>query len=242
METPMPLVGVAALIAQVRAALADPFEEPGPFAATVARIMHGYPELEDAARRLGEHGWTIPMWAPAQRVAQAVAQGSREAIDGYFLSMYLASDRAREARLLDDVLSAQELEWWRPLLAECVAAYRKGQYRIVVPSLLLILEGAMANAGNRFTKSADPSRIATEARKAADHPRVDWLIWLSIEAFLGRVFVSHSFAADRPQLLNRHWILHGRDVPEWDQTDCLRLFQALDTIGAVLSVSREDAA
>jgi hypothetical protein len=47
------------------------------------------------------------------------------------------------------------------------------------------------------------------------------------------VFASAPFDACRPDVLNRHWILHGRDVASWRQVDSLRLFVAVDTCSRV---------
>jgi hypothetical protein len=68
---------------------------------------------------------------------------------------------------------------------------------------------------------------------AATDRSVQRLGWASILGFLSSVFGYHSFATLAFDRLNRHWVLHGRDEPRWTRLDCLRLFQALDTLSVV---------
>jgi hypothetical protein len=204
------------------------------FGRVIERILRGNPELEGAARELGARGWTLPMWSTTEFIADLVAVPAEET-DHFITQHYLADDGMLEKSLLGSVLSEDALSHWQPLLKECVAAYEAGLYRVVVPALLLVLEGVLALAGQHMTPKPDAKGVAAKRRKEADRPRVDWLGWLTIEAFVAGIFKSHPYTGERPPLINRNWILHGRDVPQWDRTDCLRLFQAIDTIAAFLT-------
>jgi hypothetical protein len=64
---------------------------------------------------------------------------------------------------------------------------------------------------------------------------MDRFIWRSIETFFDQLFSYRAFEDPRPDHLNRHWILHGRDIPDWGRADCLRLLQGLETIISVIS-------
>ena len=43
-----------------------------------------------------------------------------------------------------------------------------------------------------------------------------------------------SSANAKPMVVNRHWILHGRGIPDGTQTDCLRLLQAIHTFAFLI--------
>lgn len=110
--------------------------------------------------------------------------------------------------------------------------FRPRPDRVVVPSPLTVVEGAMVSVIGLYSNDPKPKKVAAEAVRTRD-PKAIRLAWVSVQAFLDVVFLHHPFSASKPPLINRHWICHGRDVPEWGKVDCLRLFQALDTIAAI---------
>lgn len=190
-------------------------------------------EFEDDARELGKRGWTMPTWAPIDWV-RCLAKFPAEQLDAGMQREYSRRRNECEKELLARLIDSSALLHWRPLLSECINAYRKRQYRVVVPSLLTVVEGAVLSAKDlRLWK--DPKRVATEQGDTRD-PGTIRAAWFSVEAFLGEVFAKHDFSDPRRPLINRHWICHGRDVPEWGRIDCLRLFQALDTISTIIRI------
>src|SRR4030095_698695 len=56
------------------------------------------------------------------------------------------------------------------------------------------------------------------------------LIWKSVATFMEKLYENSDFSGNRPFLINRHWILHGRDATAWTVADSIRLFNALQTI------------
>jgi len=229
---------VEQFLAALRRALAAP---PSPLEKELARslrgVIHGYPELEAEARALGARGWTLPMWAHTGFVAEIASSVKAGETDAYFMDLYSADGGSRETELLESLATRPELAHWEPLLNECIIAYKQRLYRVTLPSLLLVLDGLIAAAGNRLNERSNAKTVASSLLQASMRPYVDWLAWLTIEAFVSRVFQSREFGGQRPESINRHWIMHGRDIPDWGQTDCLRLFQAIDTIGSVSSWS-----
>jgi hypothetical protein len=126
---------------------------------------------------------------------------------------------------------------WSPLLNQCQENYERGNYLICVPSLITVIEGAIASVESAAFKRGRLRRGFFEA-KIADC-RDDMLsraLWESIYKFVTHLFESSSddFGGPRPVRLNRHWILHGRDVPDWQQPDALRLFYFLSTLDLLL--------
>jgi hypothetical protein len=196
------------------------------------RIEEGMIELESYAFELGQHGWTIPMWGPIPLVREIFRHISTDQLDHFFVTAYRQQWHTRERRLFVDLLDAELLANWNPVIEQAIASYRRKRYLIVVPALLSVLEGALASAAQRSSDRTSPSRMAAEQRLARDAGAVR-LGWVSLHGFVSSIFAHHSFDAAPPGRLNRHWVLHGRDSPRWDAVDCLRLFQALDTLAVV---------
>lgn len=188
-------------------------------------------KFEDDARELGERGWTMPMWGPIELVHD-LAHLTAQELDAKLQRAYSLQRNKREKELLEGLIDKPALLHWRPLLSECIDVFRKRKYRVVVPSLLTVVEGSMASVIDFYSRKS-PKYIAAQAVRNRD-PGVMRLAWISVQAFVDKVFLNHDFSAPKPALINRHWICHGRDVPEWGRIDCLRLFQALDTIAAII--------
>lgn len=193
--------------------------------------------LESHAEWLANCGWTIPMWADPQILTKL--RTSTGSIDAAFVAHYTKNRSAKLQAIWMDLLASAGLRHWRPLLEESIASYRDRRYAVAVPALLLILEGAVAHG------AADLRRPVSSPKKSANRKRQDTpagmrrLIWSSINAFIRAVFDKAPFDQPRPAMLNRHWILHGRELRQWARRrECIRLFHALHTISVVVNFPR----
>lgn len=192
----------------------------------------------DDAVQLGERGWTLPVrqypdFAP--RVVRAVPASHT---DDVFVWIYSREGGVEFDAVASDLLGRPDLRRWKPLLEQCIGAYRRRDYLITVPSLLAVYEGALAAVVDK-PHETKPRSLASDELEEAER-NLERLPWASIKAFTNAVFARSTFAGDRPNLLNRHWVLHGRDLPAFSRADCLRLFQAIHTVGSVRLLKRQD--
>jgi hypothetical protein len=212
-------------------ALSAPFTQA--FARITQRIQADFEGLEASARALGAAGWTLPMWAPPALVPYLLDQtNSLEDLDTAFIQLY-SEHRAKEFRGLFRSLERRVvLKPWMPLLIQCRYAYLRRKYVVTVPALLAVLEGLVAAADGSLQSARGPRAIASAKSKATRG--IQLLLWASVDSFVDTVFGTHSFSASRPRVINRHWILHGRDAAHWTHADSLRLFQAIDTVSSTV--------
>lgn len=186
----------------------------------------------DKARRLGSYGWTFPMWGPLHFLTLMPEDVTVEALDTYFVEKY-SRFRSKELRqVLRETVQSPWLLRWHPLLEQAVYAFRRRRYLVAVPALLLVLEGVLLDVAGQFQERVAVPRAAARIREAEGQSIVR-AGWATVEGFVAGVFRHADFGASRPELLNRHWVLHGRDVPGWSRVDCLRLLQALHTISTL---------
>lgn len=130
-----------------------------------------------------------------------------------------------------ELLASVKLSKWSALLKLCFLSYERGECLIAVPSLLLILEGTLADLGNiAFENSKERAKYFEQKISESEPESVNQYRWRSMNSFITTLFGFQSFKGPRPDILNRHWILHGRDVPDWDESDCLRLLEAIRTV------------
>lgn len=218
-------------IAQSVKSITDSFRNSlGPLVKSFAEFDQRLLEYEDQARALGGCGWTIPMQLPVTEILDLLEGIVPDSdYDGAFEDYYSAHDGRAVRELFKDVCADKYVGEWRPLLEECVGCYWEERYRIIVPSLLLVFEGALAKATNTTLKRRDPKALSASKRRTSTRG-FELLAWASLEGFTADLFRDHKFSAPQPVRANRHWILHGRGSPDWDRADALRLFQAISTV------------
>lgn len=227
---------------------ADPEEVQQVVAAWAERWSVVFQEFEASVRstgpvafRLGEWGWTTPIWGPMHLAAFLVKHGSEQLIDEYFLNEYRRRWRKTERQMLRDLRTDRQLSTWQPLLNECIAAYRRGYFHLVVPALLCLTEGVIAAATDQLASQSSKLQKHAEAKANESDFALIWVAWQSVRGFLSRTFARAPFDAMPPTRLNRHWVLHGRHVPPASRADCLRLFQAIHTTAHLWRFAVEQA-
>jgi hypothetical protein len=195
------------------------------------RTAAEYPRMIVAADQLGRRGWTVPMWSTPRLVVEWAENLSADELDAYFAAHYRGPRSKASAALQRRVESSALLEPWRPVIAQAATAYRRRLCLVVVPTLLPVLEGAIAAAAGQFERTPDPRRHS-RTLLASKNEGVGRLVLTSVTGFVDAVYASMSFAASHPERLNRHWVLHGRSG-NWTDIDALRLFHALDSVAEV---------
>jgi len=189
-------------------------------------------QLPDEAERIGDAGWTLPMWATPAEVRHILEEARKREIDDVFLEYYEAYDCANYVQLKRH-LDRPSLARWSALIEQCFTAYEAESCLVVVPAMITVVEGSIAHVGGPDAwKKPDPKQAVEKLLAQSSSDSIEKAIWSSIHRFVLHLFDSKSFSGTRPTRINRHWILHGRDDPSWSRADCLRLFQAADTIGS----------
>lgn len=180
-------------------------------------------------------GWTLPMGMSIPEFNALVLQDNLtvETADQWFLNYYCRDEGQELNRLHDRLLASEHLAFWKPLLEQVFGAFERGDLAICVPSLMSVLEGSIAVPwGVRdFHKECCRKKFFEQRIKDARDGSIHQFLWKSVAAFVKTVFKGGLDPNQKHPLLKRNLILHGKSDPaEWDRADCLRLFQATDTV------------
>jgi hypothetical protein len=203
------------------------------------QIAEGMTRFKGALQKaecVGKYGWTIPLYATPGEIVSIIDVISDEATaDAAFVWYFTCGDEAQLKVLIQRILKNPELQYWRPALEEAVTCLREKKYRACIALLLPLVDGLCARRFNlpEFEKGRR-RRAFLEAKRqyALTQYFIEGAMWLSFIGFADVVFCDVDFQkrASWPSVLNRHIILHGRDIPQARLEDCLRLLQAIDTI------------
>jgi hypothetical protein len=198
-------------------------------------------EWKSAAEILALNGWTLPMnMTPGETISLSKFENPEE-LDKAFEDFYCTDNEYERMKM--DILEHKFIEAWKGLLEQCFDNYENGTYLITIPNLFIVIEN-LANMliSQRYqkyitsnnSKRKPPLRDQyTTVKQEFEQERTYVIIYGSVMNFLHEVFKAGNFDknATRFQIINRDWVLHGRDNPSnWKSADALRLFHAIHTI------------
>lgn len=199
---------------------------------TAEEMEEGLQRFVRAAEALAKGGWTFSMQMTPREVVELAEDGllDPQKLDRWFLDYYADQDGRELRDLTRRLRKSKRLESWRPLLVECIRAYKLGLYRIVVPALFATIEGLVCEATG--TVQATRGKPSTNWQTRIARPKGAFLEaqWCATAAFLESLWRRHEFDKPAPGTLNRHWTVHGRRPHVGDRADALRLLAAVDFI------------
>jgi len=155
---------------------------------------------------------------------------SPKAVDAVFVNLYESNNGSFFNRVAKSLASRDVIAKWRPLLEQVFSAYGRRDFLITIPALLIVCEGVLASDRGNETNVKKVVADSVQAQKHRGPDSLTILVWRTVERFINELFKNSDFTGARPNMLNRHWILHGRDSSTWTQADCLRLIQVVDTL------------
>lgn len=190
-------------------------------------------EYKTIIESAGNNGWSIPMSIKLSMLEPLRGKENNvEVFDTFFVEYY--SDKNFKL-LVKHVNNSRISEVQKGLFNDCVDAYEDGKYLLCINGLMPILEGILSQFGGdptdvRMMKICKYNMDKTEN----ENKLINHLVWVSSYSFVSNLYKKSDFTSDEPTILNRHWILHGRTNTVWKAEDCLRLFNAIYTIGSLL--------
>lgn len=153
--------------------------------------------------------------------------------DEYFYGYY-SKNNWEHYRLMKESLLESVDPKWQDLMADCFDSFEQDKYRMVIPLLFSIIEGETAKI---FKTNEYGGRLINfmKTQVSSEQDKFTQIAIYSLNNFMRKqLFRTHDFNKDRKPVINRNWILHGRDDPKhWRKVDALRLFNVLSTLQLV---------
>ena len=207
----------------------------------------------DVAEKVGKSGWTIPLHISVVDLLDIADLEKQADIDQAFMKYFSEDDNFEEMK--KNIMENALLTDFHELLEQCFSNYEKGQFLITIPSLFSILEGfAHKLIFSQYRQSPEyneKSRVSLQRkyekmRTDIENNTSELAFYASAALFLEKSFDNREAFNDeeskdvRPLIINRHRVLHGRDIPAmWKRHDAIRLFNAIHTL-SVLDLTEEN--
>lgn len=205
------------------------FEFPK-FDLKLPKINIDYEQIEKITKHNSKYGWTLTgEMAINLYLDDKLLECDQKEMDEIFESYYSLED-SKLYEYLKKSLTENIDNKWSSALEEIFYNYEQNRFKVIIPILISIIEGEIS----RISKSdAYGSRLITEYKKSiSNEEKIATIAAYSLHNFLDLgLFAYNSFHKDRKPMINRNWVLHGRDNPElWEKVDALRLMNVLSTM------------
>lgn len=158
--------------------------------------------------------------------------------DKHFYCYYSKDDWKHYHYMKDSLLESIDPKW-SELLGDCLECFEQDKYKLIIPTLFSIIEGESA----LIYKSDEVGSSLIKFMKAEATSERNKLTQIAIysltKCMKKQLFLYHQFHQNRGSIINRNWVLHGRDDPRhWEKVDALRLINVLSTLQLVKEYKR----
>jgi hypothetical protein len=208
------------------------------------KIEIDYDRIKKIATHNSQFGWTLTgEMGLGNYLNDDLLELSQTEVDEYFLSHYRYKSAENNLDFYKDAREAI-LETvnpkWVELIHDCFKCYDYGMFRVCIPNLLMVIEGEISDISESI-KVGKP--LISEFKKDFDteSEQFEAISLYSLVLFLeGSLFKTHWFTNSRLELINRNWVLHGRDDPSlWKEVDYFRLINVLSTLQFIKEMLRD---
>lgn len=188
--------------------------------------------LLSVVEKLESYGWTLPTELGIYAINVIGKTDKISDIDKFFVGFFSDNQYEHFNNMIKKILESPIEDGLKKLIEECKFAFENKKYAICAASLISAIEGILStfwdNKSNTKMMQVCKAKV-DEFVNETEHITKKYL-WISYDKFIRRLYEKNDFADDEPSFINRHWLLHGRSAYEIDETDCLRLFNAISSI------------
>jgi hypothetical protein len=155
--------------------------------------------------------------------------------DKYFKNLY--EEKGFLQCEIDEIIDNTN-EDWKEVLYSCFSSIKNGDYKIAIPFLFSYIENQIAKIldttmyGYKLKKEYE-SKLRTSIE---DKDSTTYIFLKAVYVSSMNVYnASSNFKEERPNIINRNWVMHGRDDPRlWTITDVYKLLSVLSGIAFIM--------
>lgn len=158
------------------------------------------------------------------------------------ISTYLENEKYSEIdEIIRESRKSNFLQAQKRLYSQTISAYRKKHYNLACMGFVGVIDWLLSKTSGDLSASGkariDKITNKMESEEVLDSFEISfYATFISIEPVMRSMFTFADFKGDEPQILNRHWIAHGRTQKVYTKLDCVKLINliyALLLIGSV---------
>ncbi|OMD64654.1 hypothetical protein BSK62_16930 [Paenibacillus odorifer] len=192
-----------------------------------------FDDLKEECLSNTKYGWCLSAEMPVGAYRSiARSEDNQEKRDQLFVQGFEHDDFYLYKKEKEYITSTST-KGWKKFYEECFYSIENSNYKVVVPSLVSAIEYELSDGlnvnsiGKKLIKE-----IQDSINENNELESFSYTIGFSVIALLeNSIFQSHAFNKDRASLINRNWVLHGRDNPSfWGKTDVYKLITIISAL------------
>ena len=186
-------------------------------------------------------GWTLPTELGIYAINVIGKTNEIYDIEKFLLWYFTENEYEHFQNMIRGILVAPIGDGLKKLTKECYFAFENKKYAICADSLVAIIEGILSTFCDDKTNIRMMKICQSKVDELANEKEhiTKKYIWVSYNKFIRKLYEKNDFTADEPSFINRHWLLHGRSAYEIEEIDCLRLFNAVSSLSAIVKSERK---
>lgn len=149
---------------------------------------------------------------------------------------YFDNSDERINTLILDCKNAVLLSKYKELYIQTITAYKNGSYQLACIGLFCIIDGLLSDVSGMIKETSFKKRIENIENKIQQKIEIDNIdkkilsIYMTRESFDETIFGHSDFSKPEKDVLNRHWLLHGRTQKKYTKYDFLKILLWLNAI------------
>ncbi|MBU8919103.1 hypothetical protein BGM25_23950 [Bacillus sp. FJAT-29953] len=196
-------------------------------------IKFDYELFYKSSENIGKWGWTVPFsFTLAQMGFFENDSLTKEDIDTFFYDYYSEDDNFD--RMINAILSINDIGQWHKPIKQCVFAHKNNMFILSISTLIPVLEGILSTFESDKTNIRMMKICKEMLDSTDDKSMINKIMWTSCYHFISALYQKSDFSATEPDIINRHWILHGRTAFNNSEIDSIRIFNAVETISTIM--------
>lgn len=198
------------------------------------KLKINYERIESITNDNSKYGWTLTREISFRDyLNDDLLNMTIKEKDAYFYEYYSKNNWEYYRDMKGLILETID-EKWIGLINDCFDGFEQDKYQMVIPILFSVIEGESAfiyqtdKVGGKLVTFMK-TQVSTEQDKLTKIA-----IYSLTNCMKRQLFLYHDFHKNRKDIINRNWVLHGRDDPKlWQKVDALRLINVLSTLQLV---------
>lgn len=199
----------------------------------IPKLEIDYEAFYKASENIGKLGWTVPFTFTLFQI-RFFGDGSltKEDIDTFFDDYY--SEDKNFDRMISAILSINDINHWHEAIKQSAYAHRNNMFILSISTLIPVLEGMLSTFESDKTNIRMMKVCKDMLDKIDENLMIDIIPWTSCYHFISALYQKSDFSGKEPEIVNRHWILHGRTAFNNSKTDSIRIFNAIETVSNII--------
>ena len=196
--------------------------------------------LNSVVSKLATEGWTLPSQMTLGMAEQIGRTNDISDINTFLHAFFTRKNYAVTKKMICGISSSCTHLGLKKVVNECWIAFQNNLYAVCAIALLTVIEGMLSD----FSDDKQDIRMMRICQKQVDYYSrenkytaahlIEKYVWESYNLFIRNLYRKSDFTFGEPDIINRHWLLHGRSEFDIAELDCIRLFNALDSLCMVI--------